>query len=301
MEQLVEQLSAPEWYDRKNRKRGEEKALPSVETLRESVEMLRAIFFPGYFGPSDMPADARYYYTGVTLDRLTTMLTEQVRRGLCFDCERERDGSLQCGECEKQSRNIVEVFRSRLPRIKELLATDVLAAYEGDPAAKSPSEAIFCYPSLRALTNYRIAHELHLLGTKLIPRIITETAHSETGIDIHPGADIGESFFMDHGTGIVIGETCIIERNVRIYQGVTLGAKSFPLDENGNPIKGIPRHPIVEEDVIIYAEATILGRVRIGRGSVIGGNVWVTHDVPPYSKIQQGKSQAVKFEDGGGI
>jgi serine O-acetyltransferase len=177
----------------------------------------------------------------------------------------------------------------------------VQAAYEGDPAAVDPNEAIFCYPGLLALTNHRVAHELHRLGVPLLPRIINELAHSLTGIDIHPGAQIGRGMFIDHGTGVVIGETCIIGDRVRLYQGVTLGAKSFPLDEQGKPIKSIPRHPIVEDDVIIYAGATILGRVTIGRGSVIGGNVWLVRSVPPDSRISQGPAREEKFSSGAGI
>ena len=168
-------------------------------------------------------------------------------------------------------------------------------------AAYSPDETIFCYPGVLAITNYRLAHELLVLGVPLIPRMITEHAHSITGIDIHPGASIGESFFIDHGTGVVIGETCIIGNRVRIYQGVTLGAKSFPLDEEGKPVKGIERHPVVEDDVVIYSGATILGRVVIGRGSVIGGNVWLTRSVPPYSRITQVQARQEIFEGGAGI
>ena len=175
------------------------------------------------------------------------------------------------------------------------------APFEGDPAATSRDEAIFCYPGLVAITNYRLAHALHDLQVPLIPRMITEQAHSATGIDIHPGASIGESFFIDHGTGVVVGETCRIGRRVRIYQGVTLGAKSLPLDGDGNPIKGVDRHPIVEDDVIIYSGATILGRVVIGRGSVIGGNVWVTRDVPPGSRITQAQARQDLFGQGAGI
>jgi len=171
--------------------------------------------------------------------------------------------------------------------VQRKLALDVQASYEGDPAAASPDEVIFCYPGIVAITNYRLAHELHLLDVPIIPRMITEAAHSATGIDIHPGAVIGERFFIDHGTGIVIGATCIIGSRVRIYQGVTLGAKSFQLDEKGNPVRGIDRHPVVEDDVTIYSGATILGRVTIGRGSVIGGNVWLVHSVPPESRITQ--------------
>jgi serine O-acetyltransferase len=178
-----------------------------------------------------------------------------------------------------------------------MLSDDVQAAYEGDPAAKSPSETIFCYPGIFAITNHRVAHELYRLGVPVIPRIISENAHSVTGIDIHPGARIGRSFFIDHGTGVVIGETAIIGDRVRIYQGVTLGAKSFPLDEKGAPIKGIDRHPIIEDDVVIYAGATILGRITVGARSVVGGNVWLTQGLPPDSSISQGKGPdtAVSF------
>jgi serine O-acetyltransferase len=185
--------------------------------------------------------------------------------------------------------------------IRQTLTTDVEAAYLGDPAAKGRGEVVFCYPAIRAISSYRIAHKLYELGVPLIPRIISEMAHSETGIDINPEAQIGEYFTIDHGTGTVIGATCIIGKNVKLYQGVTLGAKSFPLDENGNPIKGIPRHPIIEDDVVIYAQATILGRITIGKGSVIGGNVWVTNSLPPYSKIVQNKARGLSFADGAGI
>jgi serine O-acetyltransferase len=170
-----------------------------------------------------------------------------------------------------------------------LLGEDVKAAFDGDPAAKSPSETIFCYPGIFAITNHRIAHELYNLEVPIIPRIISENAHTITGIDIHPGAKIGKRFFVDHGTGVVIGETSVIGNGVRIYQGVTLGAKSFPLDENGTPIKGIDRHPIIEDDVVIYAGATILGRITVGARSVIGGNVWLTQSIPADSSLSQGR------------
>jgi serine O-acetyltransferase len=263
-----------------------QKPMPSVEVLSEIMELLRAVIFPGYFGFPDLKPATRRYHTGARLDRVMQLLADQVRRGFCFTCTKEADGTA-CQECEAKGRAIATAFLGDLPGIRDLLATDVRAAYEGDPAAKTPGEAVFCYPSIRALTNFRVAHRLGLLGAQLIPRIITELAHSQTGIDIHPGAAIGERFFMDHGTGIVIGETCIIGRNVRIYQGVTLGAKSFPLDDRGMPVKDIPRHPIVEDDVIIYSGATILGRITIGRGAVIGGNVWITEDVPPGAKVTQ--------------
>ncbi len=181
------------------------------------------------------------------------------------------------------------------------MASDVDAAYEGDPALKIRDEAIFSYPGVFAVTSQRLAHELHALGVPLIPRMITEHAHTITGIDIHPGASIGERFFIDHGTGVVVGETSRIGNRVRLYQGVTLGAKSFPLDEHGNPIKGIDRHPIVEDDVVVYAGATILGRIVIGAGSSIGGNVWLTQGVPPNSRITQAESRDTKFSHGSGI
>lgn len=262
--------------------------MPSTEMLSEFVNVARRVFFPGYFGNSTMTQGALPYYMGINVETLYRILKEQIKRGICFDCS--QDYRPPCEECENTSENIAQKFIAKLPDIRKMLSRDVVAAYNGDPAAKSYGEVIFCYPAIKALTNYRIAHELLKLSVPLIPRIITEMAHSETGIDIHPGAEIGEYFTIDHGTGVVIGETCVIGNNVKIYQGVTLGAKSFPVDENGNPIKGVKRHPTVEDNVVIYAEATILGKVTIGKNSVIGGNVWVTHDVPQNSKILQEKS-----------
>jgi serine O-acetyltransferase len=259
---------------------------PSRAAVVEIVESLRSVLFPGYFGPSELTGESVRYYIGATLDRVLHALSEQIKRGLCAQCEEETPGG--CGDCDARAFAAAQSFIDTLPKVRRMLATDVLAAYEGDPAATSPDEAIFSYPGMLAITNYRLAHELLELGVPLIPRIITEHAHSITGIDIHPGATIGDKFFIDHGTGVVLGETCLIGSNVRLYQGVTLGAKSFPLDEHGNPIKGIPRHPIVEDDVIVYSNATILGRVTIGKGSVIGGNVWLTKSVPPGSSITQG-------------
>ena len=185
-------------------------------------------------------------------------------------------------------------FISKLPELRKILATDVVAAYNGDPAAKSYGEVICCYPAIKAISNYRIAHILLDLNVPLIPRIITEMAHSETGIDIHPGSRIGSHFTIDHGTGVVIGETCVIGNNVKLYQGVTLGAKSFPLDTDGMPIKGIPRHPIIEDNVIIYSNATILGRITIGHNATIGGNIWVTDDVPANAKLMQDLAKKYK-------
>ena len=262
-------------------------SLPSRETVIDIVEALRKVIFPGYFGVSDLSSESMHFHVGSTLDWVMRKMQEQVQRGLCFVCHGPRD---HCAECEERALSISRTFLARLTELRRVLSTDVRAAYEGDPAASSEGEVIFCYPGLLAVTNYRIAHELHVLGVPIIPRMITEHAHGLTGIDIHPGAKIGRSFFMDHGTGVVIGETCIIGDRVRIYQGVTLGAKSFPLDAEGNPIKGIDRHPVVEDDVIIYSGATILGRIVIGRRSVIGGNVWLTHSVPPDSRVAQAET-----------
>jgi serine O-acetyltransferase len=257
--------------------------LPSRATVVEAVEELRAALYPGYFGVSELTSESVRYHIGATLDLAGRTLWEQVRRGFCFDCRR---GGRECTDCYHKADEILHRFLEKLPAIQRVLSSDVQAAYDGDPAAKSKDEVIFCYPGLMAVTYQRLAHELHLLGVPMIPRIITEHAHSLTGIDIHPGAQIGESFFIDHGTGVVIGETSIIGDRVRIYQGVTLGARSFPLDEEGNPIKGIPRHPIVEDDVVIYSGATVLGRVTVGRGAVVGANVWITENVPAGSVVK---------------
>jgi serine O-acetyltransferase len=262
--------------------------LPHGESVRRMVEMLRSVLFPGYYGPRPFPAKNTRYYLGSTLDAALKMLTEQIQRAYCFFCQ--SPGKECCSDCQDRTEGIVADFARLLPHLQRTLMTDVIAAYEGDPAATCPAETVLCYPGLLAITHQRLAHELYRRKVPLIPRMITELAHSSTGIDIHPGAVIGESFFIDHGTGVVIGETCTIGNRVRLYQGVTLGAKSFPLDENGNPIKGIKRHPDVEDEVIIYAGATLLGTIRIGRGSSIGGNVWLTHDVPPGSKISQADS-----------
>jgi serine O-acetyltransferase len=261
--------------------------MPSVEKLGEIVELLKEVLFPGFFGDSTLKVETMKYYIGVNVDKVYHLLSEQINYGFCFDCQEKTKS--KCGNCEEKARQIDVNFILRLPEIRQMLSTDVVAAYNGDPAAKSYGEIIFCYPSIKALIKYRIAHVLLELDVPIIPRIITEMAHSETGIDIHPGAKIGEYFTIDHGTGVVIGETCVIGNNVKLYQGVTLGAKSFPLDKDGNPIKGIPRHPIVEDSVVIYAEATILGRITIGANSIVGGNMWITENVPAGTVMSQKK------------
>lgn len=263
---------------------------PSRTAVVEVVEDLRSVLFPGFFGPSELTAETLRYHVGATLDKVLHDLREQIKRGLCAVCEPK----VCTDDSEDRAFDLAWRFLQQLPDVRRKLAGDVEAAYEGDPALRSREEAILSYPGLMALANHRLAHELVLLGVPLLPRIISEHAHSLTGIDIHPGARIEERCFIDHGTGVVVGETCIIGRNVRIYQGVTLGAKSFPLDGQGKPVKGVERHPIVEDDVVIYAGATILGRVTIGRGAVIGGNVWLTRDVPPGTllTVEAGRGEA---------
>ena len=260
--------------------------LPSGKVLHEIIELCRAILFPGFYGKSTVNHHTITYHIGVNIERLYNLLTEQIHAGLCFDAK--ETGDCACDTKREKAIDLAGQFISRLPALREVLATDE-AAYNGDPAAESYGEIISCYPIIKALSNYRIAHELLLLGVPLIPRIITEMAHSETGIDIHPAARIGHHFTIDHGTGVVIGATCIIGNHVKLYQGVTLGAKSFPLDDDGHPIKGIPRHPILEDDVIVYSNATILGRITVGRGATVGGNIWVTEDVPAGARLVQKK------------
>lgn len=257
--------------------------LPSVKELGEIMAMLRAAIFPGYFGAALEP-DSLHCHLAAHLDTIYRRLSAQIVAGLCFDCP---DLAWPCSGCAREGADAALTFMKKLPHIRELLAGDAQAAYEGDPAATSPGEAIFCYPSITAMFHHRVAHELYLLKLPLISRIIAEMAHSATGIDIHPGARIGRDFFIDHGTGVVIGETCVIGRGCRLYQGVTLGALSFPKNTDGTLIKGNARHPVLEDNVTVYAGATILGRVTIGRGAVIGGNVWITENVPPGTRVTQ--------------
>jgi len=275
------------------------KILPSREAIARVVEDLRSVLFPGHFGGADLSDTGLRFFIRARLDTARLGLVAQVRRGLAFT--REGDGHDSDGSCERRAVEVTDALVARLPQIRALLETDVKAAFEGDPAARFVDEALFCYPGVTAIIHHRIAHELYALDVPLIPRIISELAHSATGVDIHPGARIGGSFFIDHGTGVVIGETAVIGERVRLYQGVTLGAKSFPLDEEGHPQKGLARHPIVENDVVIYAGATILGRVTIGRGSSIGGNVWLTRSVPPDSRVTQAQARSDVFEHGSGI
>ena len=257
--------------------------LPSSKRLEEIINLSRSILFPGYFGKSQVNIDTIQYQIGVNVEKLHRLLSEQILAGLCFSCGETKN--IHCNECKAEAEQITTQLIAKFPELRRVLGTDVTAAFNGDPAAKSTAEIISCYPVIKTLTNYRIAHELFVMGVPLIPRMMMEMAHSETGIDIHPGATIGSYFTIDHGTGVVIGETCVIGNNVKLYQGVTLGAKSFPLDKEGNPIKGIPRHPIIEDNVVIYANATVLGRITIGDHCVVGANTWVLQDMKPGEAI----------------
>lgn len=261
--------------------------LPSRKSLQSIVDGLSAALFPNRLGMPDLQEDGIDYFVGHTLDTALRDLYVQVQLELRYASDTEHSKA----PSNATALDKVRIFSQQLPRIRTTLDTDLNAAFEGDPAARSLDEVLVCYPGIAAIIHYRLAHELHKLGLPLIARIISEIAHSATGIDIHPGATIGDGFFIDHGTGVVIGETAIIGRHVRLYQAVTLGAKRFPTNAQGHLIKGDARHPIVEDDVVIYAGATILGRITIGAHSVIGGNVWLTKSVPPHSNITQAQTQ----------
>jgi len=285
----IKKLSQLEGFKDVCHEQSNNEPMPSTDVLKEIVQLARSILFPGYFGDSAVNPKTMMYHIGVNIDRLHMLLVQQIKAGICFNCRGEIKGPV---ETEQIAKRKATDFIIQLPEIREKLHTDVIAAYNGDPAAKSFGEIIFCYPSIRAISNYRIAHTLLKLDVPLIPRIITEMAHSETGIDIHPGATIGSYFTIDHGTGVVIGETAMIGNNVKMYQGVTLGAKSFPLDKDGNPIKGIDRHPHIGNDVIIYSNSTILGNITVGDGAVIGGNLWIDNNVPAGAKLSQNKNMS---------
>ncbi|HNU65827.1 MAG TPA: serine acetyltransferase [Methylotenera sp.] len=262
--------------------------LPSRKALQSVVDGLSAALFPNRLGAPGLKDEGIDYYVGFTLDTALRELNTQIQLELRYSADTGHDKTPSV----EAALNKARAFAKTLPKIRQLIDTDLNAAFEGDPAARSLDEVLVCYPGITAIIHYRLAHELHTLGLPLIARIISELAHSATGIDIHPGATIGEGFFIDHGTGVVIGETAVIGNHVRLYQAVTLGAKRFPTDEHGHLIKGSARHPILEDDVVIYAGATVLGRITIGARSVIGGNVWLTRSVPPDSQITQAQSQA---------
>jgi serine O-acetyltransferase len=298
LDRIVAELRASRAGSQQSRKEKGVNEMPSREALHTVLDGLFAVLFPAHFGRPDLSDEGVDYFVGQTLDATLRELQVQVERELQFEA-RHRD---EHGSTRAQAFEITRDFATQLPKVRAMLEKDIHAAYQGDPAAKSIEEVRFCYPGITAVTHHRLAHELYRLGAPLLARIIAELAHSATGIDIHPGAQIGESFFIDHGTGVVIGETAVIGKRVRLYQAVTLGAKRFPASaDNRMLIKGIARHPIVEDDVVIYAGATILGRITIGRGSTIGGNVWITRDVPPESRVSQALNRSDAFDDGGGI
>ena len=281
---VIEQLRVSREATHNIRHQGRVRELPSREALTTIVNGLSAVLFPTHYGRPNLTDESIDYFVGDTLNTTLNRLTEQVRRGLLFS-ELSKDNSEEA--LTEQAHNITREFAAGLPAIRALLVSDVQAAFAGDPAATSVAEIMLCYPGTIAILHYRLAHLLHQLGAPFIARLICDIAHSKTGVDIHPAAQIGASFFIDHGTGVVIGETAILGQRVRLYQHVTLGAKRFPADASGALIKGTPRHPIVEDDVVIYAGATILGRITIGAGSTIGGNVWLTQSVPSDSNVSQ--------------
>ncbi|MFT4190679.1 MAG: serine acetyltransferase [Comamonas sp.] len=287
--ELVQALRESREHAHKIRHRGGVRELPSPQRMQEVFEGCLAALFPTHFGGRELDDDSIDYFVGQVLDNTLRTLQEQVRRGLYFTVDRDVSDPQAL---RAEAMRVTAAFAERLPQVRAVVVSDLQAAYQGDPAATSISEVLLCYPGVSAIISHRLAHELYRLGSFFLARLLAENAHARTGIDIHPGAQIGGSFFIDHGTGVVIGQTAIIGERVRLYQHVTLGAKRFPVDEAGGLVKGLARHPVVEDDVVIYSGATVLGRVTIGRGSVIGGNVWLTHSVPPNSHITQAQSSS---------
>jgi serine O-acetyltransferase len=270
--------------------------LPSRRATVEILEGLLAALFPRHFGTPGPTDESRDSFVAKTLTASLRALEHQIR--LELELNADEDASEQ--DLAGRAFDITSDFAAALPVIRALLETDIQAAYFGDPAARSVDEVMCCYPGVAAIIHHRLAHGLHRLGARMLARIISEVAHAATGIDIHPSAQIGESFFIDHGTGVVVGGTAIIGDRVRLYQAVTLGARRFEVDETGELKKDYPRHPIIEDDVVIYAGATVLGRITVGKGSVIAGNVWLTHSVPPGSAITQATPRKGGFDDGAG-
>ena len=289
-------VAAIEGITRRVEERGEplfhggEQPLPQKREVIEIVRGLQEVIYPGYFGDQTLYREYLHGHLGDQLFALSRKLESEVGKALCSVCRRPDAGKQKPAALDAKA--VVIGFFERLPEVMELVGTDVVAAYEGDPAATCLEEVILAYPGVKAVFTYRIASLLHRLGVPLVPRIMTEFAHNETGVDIHPGATIGREFFIDHGTGVVIGETTVLGDRVKLYQGVTLGALSFPRDSAGSLVRGTKRHPTLEEDVVVYAGATILGGdTVVGRGSVIGGNVWLTTSVPPYSRVTLSREQ----------
>jgi len=294
LDQVVADLRRSREETHKIRHRGRVREIPSREAITAILDGLSAALFPTHYGRTDLSDESIDYFVGNTLNATLNSLVGQVRRALLFVSKEEGEEGGDAGERmhHAQAVDITRRFAAQLKAIRDLLVSDLQAAYQGDPAATSMSEILLCYPGMTAIIYHRFAHALYGLGAPFLARLISRIAHSSTGIDIHPGARIGSHFFIDHGTGVVIGETAIIGSHVRLYQAVTLGAKRFPADESGALIKGNARHPIVEDEVVIYAGATILGRIVIGRGSTIGGNVWLTQSVPPGSNVTQAQSRS---------
>lgn len=266
--------------------------LPSLSAVKEILLLSRSLMFPGFYGDATVTRDNVSSLCRVWTERLFVVLSGQIMAAniMASTCHERHNLSHH----EAEGADTAAAFIERLPLLRRRLNDDVTATYHGDPAALSRQEVLYSYPGIKAISAYRIAHELVELGVPIIPRMISELSHSDTGVDIHPNATIGSSFTIDHGTGIVIGATSIIGDNVKIYQGVTLGARSFSLDDNGNPVKGVPRHPIIGNNVVIYANATILGRITIGDDAVIGGNVWLTDDVAPGERVVQAKANDIQ-------
>jgi serine O-acetyltransferase len=278
-----------EWRDSQKRSREPgSREFPSRDAMAGIVESLKGALFPMRLGPPDLRHESEDFYVGYTLDSALQSLLVQASLELHYMARHQPRAS---DAIDAEAMAAVREFAAALPGIRRLLDGDVLAAFQGDPAARSVDEVLLSYPGILAMIHHRLAHRLYGLGLPLLARIVAELAHSQTGIDIHPGAQIDAGFFIDHGTGVVIGETAVIGKRVRIYQAVTLGAKRFPTDVEGNLQKGLPRHPVVEDDVVIYAGATILGRVTLGKGATIGGNVWITDDVPPGASVSQASLQ----------
>ena len=284
LREAVERLSDEGSYAQLFHAYCEEEELPSGKVLQSLVELCRAILFPGYYGQARITGQTIRFHTGVSIEQLFEELSKQIYAGLCL-ANTSQTTSSQAAKATAE--RIAEEFISSLPELRSLLATDAEAMFDSDPAAQNPGEVIFCYPGFRAICNYRIAHVLYRLEVPFIPRMITEMAHSETGIDIHPGATIGHHFSIDHGTGIVIGETSMIGDYVRIFQGVSLAGAKLPPDEKGNTIRGIARHPILGNHVTVYSNATLIGKIHIGDGATICGNVWVAEDVPAGATVSQ--------------
>lgn len=282
LDRIVAELRVSREDTHSIRRDGEARRAPSREALEAILNGLTEALFPRHYGQFDLDGENIDYFVGNRLSVALDSLSDQIHRGALFVGDELIPGFRRDGAVE-----LTRDFASQLPAVRGLLITDLRAAFVGDPAARNFPEILIGYPGMTAIIHHRLAHLLYRLGARLIARLVAEIAHTRTGIDIHPGATIGSGFFIDHGTGVVIGETAIIGDNVRIYQAVTLGARHFPTDDDGNLLKGDARHPIVEDDVVIYAGATILGRITIGRGSTIGGNVWLTKDVPPHSVVTQ--------------